>query len=439
MSEEFDEQSAENETTEEQSNASSGENSTSDAAGETPGADVNLTAGADAEGLAAGFDASALDPVEPGYEDEELNEFIRRALAPISDEFPCGESESAASSVVSQIETTGDRIHESLRDAFGEAVRDENMSSFDMSSSGRDAVELAEQIVDCLADKCKSLVLASYLPHMLLIGHGLPGFAAGLDIFGELVKRYSAWIYPHDKDKLANFLRRGVYVGNDDKVTDNYKLFLYLPITESNSLAYALLRNSRLKSANPDVDSRYANHAANSSSSFYVKLIGDFDQAIESARNANSALAELLGDPLFEIVSYSFLESIERMRSIVNNLATENCPGYPPVEVEEAPAAEGAAAGAVAAAAAPAAIPGEIANREQAIDMLRRIADFFYKTERHSPVSYRIRETIRWCKMDLPELLEELLSGDEGPLEELSKRVGYRGDRNDGESQEYHD
>ena len=69
---------------------------------------------------------------------------------------------------------------------------------------------------------------------------------------------------------------------------------------------------------------------------------------------------------------------------------------------------------------------GEIATREQAIKMLGKIADFFHRTERHSPISYRVRETIRWCNMDLPELLQVLLDGDQGPLDEMQKRVGFK-------------
>lgn len=370
---------------------------------------------------AGSLDIAQLPPIEATYEDEELNEFIRSALTPISAEFPCGESEDSAASVISQIETTGDGIHESLRVAFGEAVRDDSLSSFDLSIAGRDASELVEQIVDCLENKCKSLPLASYLPHLLLICNGFPGFGAGLDIFRELVLRYSDLLYPQDKEKISSFLRRGVYVGNDDKVTDNYKLFLYCPITERTSLPYALLRNSRLKSTNGDIEGKYANDAAGSSPEFYVQLLSNLNGAIESARQANAAIGEYLGDPLYEIVNFSFIESLERMASIVENLATENCGGYPPVEQEAV--AEGVATPAPGAAAA---TTGEIVNRDQAIELLRRVADFFHRTERHSPVSYRIRETIRWCNMELPELLKELLSGDEGPLEELAKRVGYR-------------
>lgn len=373
------------------------------------------------------FDASRLSPIEPAYEDDELNDFFRAALTPISDENPCGKNEDQASSVISQIETTGDAIHESLRTAFGDAVRDDNMSAFDMTSAGRDAGELVEQIIECLEYQCKSIILASYLPHLMLISHGLPGFAAGLDICRELVERYPDLLFPQEKDRVANYLRRGVYVGNDDKVTDNYKLFLYLPITERNNLPYALLRNSRMKGANPDAEGRYANDAAGSSPEFYVKLTSDIQMVVESSQQANATLAAFLSEQLMEIVSYSFIESVERMGSIVENLASENCSGYPPVD-EEAIAEAGSSAGPPGAATT-----GEIVNRDQAIELLRRIADFFHRTERHSPVSYRIRETVRWCKMDLPELMHELLSGDEGPLDELGKRVGFRNREDSGD------
>ena len=365
---------------------------------------------------------AAMRPVEPAYADEDLNEMVRRAIEPVSGDNPCGDNEDAASSVVSQIQTRGDGIHESLRDAFGSAIRDEDSNGFDLVSEGRDAEELAEQVVECLSSQCKSLVLASYLPQLLLICRGLPGFDAGLMVFREICLRYPDQRYPRDTDRLASFLRQGVYVGNDDKVTDNFKLFLYLAVTEPSKLPYALLRNARLRNADPSVEGRYSNDAAKSTPAFYVKLIGDLGGAIESAKTANEAIGEHLGDTLCEIVSFSFLESLERMLAIIENLATENCAGYPPPTEEEEAAAAAAAAGGDATAMA---AVGEIATREQAIKMLGKIADFFHRTERHSPISYRVRETIRWCNMDLPELLQVLLDGDQSSLDEMQKRVGF--------------
>jgi type VI secretion system protein ImpA len=361
---------------------------------------------------------------EPEFNNDLLNDYVRRCLAPIDGDDPCGESEDPATSVISQIETTGDSIHKDLREAFGTAFRDDSLDTFDMSGVGRDADGLVDQIVDCLAESTKSILLASYLPHLMLIIYGPEGFEAGLTVVRELVTRYGDRAYPRDNERLGGFLRRGVYIGNDDKVTDNYKLFLYLPITESNNLPYVLLQKAKLKDADPSVEARYASAASSSSVEFYVNLVGALERSCELAKETNSALGELLGDNTFEIVNFQFVESMERMASIVRNLATDSCSGYPPVEAVEEAEGEGEA-GVGAAAAAPQVASGEIVERDQAIKMLEKIADFFYKTERHSPISYRIRDTIRWCKLDFPELLQLLLDGDQSSISEMQKRVGF--------------
>ena len=349
-----------------------------------------------------------------------MNELFLKALQPVAENSPCGDSEDPAASVVSQIETTSDAIHEALRSAFGESVSSDSSHGFDMASSGSEAVDLVELIVECLGEKSKSLILATYLPHLMLICHGLPGFRLGLDIVREIAQRFPADLFPRDRERLVSYFKRGVYVGNDDKVTDNYKLFLYLPITEREELPYALLRNARLKGTGEDAEVRYASDAAGSSPQFYVKLIDDIEATADAARAANAALSELTGESLIEVVNFSFIEGVERMGSIVKSLATEHCAGYPPVVEEEVAEGEEAAPGATVAAT------GEIVTRHQAVEQLRKIADFFHRTERHSPVSYRLRDTVRWCQMDLPELMLELLNGDEGTMQEIDKRVGWR-------------
>ncbi len=40
---------------------------------------------------------------------------------------------------------------------------------------------------------------------------------------------------------------------------------------------------------------------------------------------------------------------------------------------------------------------------------LTRIADFFRRTEPHSPISYTLEEAVRRGRLSLPELLTELL------------------------------
>lgn len=53
-----------------------------------------------------------------------------------------------------------------------------------------------------------------------------------------------------------------------------------------------------------------------------------------------------------------------------------------------------------------------IQAREDALNSLMEIANFFLINEPHSPLSYLIQKVVRWGKMPLPELLSELISDE---------------------------
>ena len=68
-------------------------------------------------------------------------------------------------------------------------------------------------------------------------------------------------------------------------------------------------------------------------------------------------------------------------------------------------------------AAAPAAVQatgvGAIASREDAFQAMLRIAEFFRKTEPHSPVSYTLEELVRRGRMPLTDLIAELIPDED--------------------------
>jgi type VI secretion system protein ImpA len=55
---------------------------------------------------------------------------------------------------------------------------------------------------------------------------------------------------------------------------------------------------------------------------------------------------------------------------------------------------------------------GNLNRREDAFRVLEQVADFFRRTEPHSPVSYCVQQAVRWGRMPLNELLTELISDD---------------------------
>lgn len=52
-------------------------------------------------------------------------------------------------------------------------------------------------------------------------------------------------------------------------------------------------------------------------------------------------------------------------------------------------------------------------SREEAYQMLRQVADYLQRSEPHSPVPYLLQRACTWGHTPLPELLNELICGDE--------------------------
>ena len=68
---------------------------------------------------------------------------------------------------------------------------------------------------------------------------------------------------------------------------------------------------------------------------------------------------------------------------------------------------------------------GELSfDRDQAFHQLRRLADYFQRTEPQSPVSYLLEKAIRWGYTPLPELMHELLQGNEQTLNRITDLTG---------------
>ncbi|MGR5127891.1 type VI secretion system protein TssA [Photobacterium swingsii] len=66
----------------------------------------------------------------------------------------------------------------------------------------------------------------------------------------------------------------------------------------------------------------------------------------------------------------------------------------------------------------------QVQNRDQAFHQMRELAEFFMKTEPHSPVSYLLEKAIRWGYLSLPELMTELLSDQQDTINRVFNLSG---------------
>jgi type VI secretion system protein ImpA len=64
-----------------------------------------------------------------------------------------------------------------------------------------------------------------------------------------------------------------------------------------------------------------------------------------------------------------------------------------------------------------------IRSRTEAIQLLKKVAEYFRKAEPHSPISYSLEQSIQWSDWDLPKLLEHLVESRDS-VNQLFSRIG---------------
>ena len=73
----------------------------------------------------------------------------------------------------------------------------------------------------------------------------------------------------------------------------------------------------------------------------------------------------------------------------------------------------------------PLGLAAAVRTREDAFRALLQVADYFKRTEPHSPVAYSLEQAVRWGRMPLPELLTELIP-EQAAREQVFKVVGIK-------------
>jgi len=66
-----------------------------------------------------------------------------------------------------------------------------------------------------------------------------------------------------------------------------------------------------------------------------------------------------------------------------------------------------------------------VSTKAEALNALTLVAEYFRKTEPHSPVSYLVQRAISWGGMDLNEWLNEVIK-DDSTLSQLREGLGIK-------------
>jgi type VI secretion system protein ImpA len=289
-----------------------------------------------------------------------------------------------------------------------------------------------------LAERSKDLESAAYLIEALVRLHGFAGLRDGFRLTRGLVEQYWDGLYPMpDEEGLETRVAPLAGLNGVDAEGTLVAPISLVPIAQDNGYcAYGWYHyNQALEFENLTPDDREkrltdktvtlakVQQAVNETGDktkrpvpFYVDLMDDLKACQAEYDNLSAALKDRSGDhaPPESNIRNALTNCVEA----VMVLARDKLPS--PAEMDAAAnAASGENADGTAAA------PGAIGQREDAIHMLQKVADFFRRTEPHNPVSYALEQAVRWSRMALPDLMTELIT-DEKARHALFKQIGIR-------------
>lgn len=221
---------------------------------------------------------------------------------------------------------------------------------------------VGKRCAQLLETRSKHLQLAVWLAEASAKTGGMRGLADSLQVAGQLCERYWAELHPQaDED---GFERR---IGNLAWIASRV----------------APLANEALPASLEDCEACLA-------------ALETLERTVDAQLGADG--------PSFRLGRSALLDAIERLR-----------PEAPP------PAPDGQRAGSAPLPAAR--VDGPVQHREQALAQLRQVAEFFRRTEPHSPVAYLAEKAARWGEQPLHAWLRSVIK-DDASLAQLEDLLG---------------
>ncbi|YCO02235.1 type VI secretion system protein TssA [Vibrio sp. VNB-15] len=280
-----------------------------------------------------------------------------------------------------------------------------------------------DEVPDVLASQSKDLEFVAWLIEALTRIYGFRGLGVGYELASAYIDNYWEELYPlPDEDGIET--RTSSIIGLNGIDNEGTLIFPIssIPLTDLGiEQAYAFWeyqqavelerldedkRRSKVEQGAVEM-SKITETVKATSDEFYEQLIVDLEFAMSAFNQFSEKLDEAVGDVTPSSYISKKLDSIHSAlkyllgsRFKTPKVAIEQNQNEGVVEEIESPVTNQQSGLLVT----------NMQSREQAIDQLQKVADFFRESEPHSPVSYSIEQIIRWCGMPLPELLAELIS-----------------------------
>ena len=382
---------------------------------------------------------------------------LEMLLQPISEENPSGES--------LQYSGLYDEIREARR--ADDAFTPQGEWQYQLKTADyRKVIDLA---VPALTSQTKDLQIAAWLAESLTREYGFVGLRDSLKLMSGLLANFWETCFPEvdegDQEGRANAIE-----WMDRQTTIAMR---ETPITAGEGLSYNAYDESKrfdipenLDDYSSDEQEKFAELRAEAERfnrvtgerwrraksatrrAFYEEISLALEECQEAFQELDRTIEEKFDRNQMPGLG-GLKKSLEDVGSLVKRLLQEKREEEPDetvVESSEETGAENAASenengngtGAFAVGG------GALRTRQEALKRLSEVAEFFRKTEPHSPVSYLVQRAVKWGNMPLDSWLQEVIK-DENVLGQLKETLGiggyadsgYNGDESSSESSDW--
>ncbi|MEO6918820.1 MAG: type VI secretion system protein TssA [Collimonas sp.] len=352
---------------------------------------------------------------------------VDQLLNPISESTPCG----------------GDLSFSSDLDAIAHARRFDDPSL----DQGEWITELKEADWGFVVDNCarlietqsKDLRLAVWLTEANAKVRNFRGLADGYLLLAGLSDRYWDMLHPVPDDDDQE-----LRIGNVGwLLTRSVQLVREIPLTEGRGTAFSTVafESARLRAANEERGNGDGGNSdgvkladiesarRKSSPAFYEALLADANSCQQALLQLEKSIDFRVGQdgPAFSAVK----EALESVMSTITRFAQEAG-----IKTRPAAQADGGGNGQTAPKVQQevskvehqepqATLNGPIQNRTQALMQLRHVADFFRRTEPHSPVAYLADKAASWGDLPLHSWLQTVIK-DPASLAHVEELLGLQ-------------
>lgn len=360
---------------------------------------------------------------------------FERILQPIAGENPSGEN--------LQYSGLYDEIREARR-----ADKDLPQGQWQTELKIADYRQVINLAVPALETQTKDLQIAAWLSESLIKEHGFAGLRDSFKLLSGLQEKFWETVYPEidegDAEGRANAIAwldtQGALAARGAKITDG-EGYSYLDFEDSkkfdipenidtlDSTDQQKFRElqAQAEKENRVTADRWRKAKAASRRAFYEELF----VVVEECRTAFSELNRIIEEKFDRNQmpgTVNLKKALDDIHTIVKKLL-EDKRAEEPDAVDEATAVESAAdetetSQASGDAKTSTTAAGAIQNRQDAIRRLADLAEFFRKTEPHSPVSYLVQRAVNWGEMPLEAWLQDVIK-DEAVLFQLRQTLGF--------------